>query len=165
MKSIVHLHGGTISVESEIDKGKDIKSMIKINRLTFHYKDQIDTVFEEAELEIFQGIWLLEGENGSGKSTFFKLLREPAYKSGKITDQTIIKVEGNIVFLDHQSSLPLKLKETDIAQYIFIINHIINKEYNPIYKNKRLASYSIGERKLATLRILSHLQNPRRYVV
>jgi len=131
--------------------------MIKIEHLTFRYKDQTNLVFEEAKLEITDGIWLLEGENGSGKSTFLKLLNNPAHEIGELDDRTIINVDGNIVFLDRDSSLPLNLNEVDIAQYIFSINKIREKEYNPIHKNRPLASYSIGERKMVTLKILSYL--------
>lgn len=132
--------------------------MLKINNLTFNYKNEENKIFENAEIELEKGIWLLEGDNGSGKSTFFKVLTGAYGDIGEISEDTCVDIKGNVIFLDNETSLPPNLNELDIAKYIFYINDIsLEKEYVPIYNNRNLGSYSTGERKIAALRILSHL--------
>ena len=98
-------------------------------------------------------------ENGSGKSTFFKLLTNDVTEIGRISDDAVVQINGNVIFLNDETCLPPNLKEEDIAKYIFHINDISLKEkYVPIHSNRKIASYSNGERKLAVLRILSHLE-------
>jgi lipopolysaccharide transport system ATP-binding protein len=124
--------------------------------MTFNYKDK-ETVFENASLDIDSGIWLLDGVNGAGKTTFLKLLID--LKLGELSEETTISVNGTAIFLDKDTTLPLNLEESDIAEYIFYINDVVKKEkYIPIYNNKKLSQYSTGELKLATFRILSELK-------
>ena len=48
-------------------------NMVEINDISFHYADV--PVLEDVNLEVRQGDYvILTGENGSGKSTFLKLL-------------------------------------------------------------------------------------------
>jgi len=133
--------------------------MIKIKNLTFNYKNEKNRIFEDTNMDINGGIWLLKGENGSGKSTLFEILMNSHADIGDFSENTSINIEGEKIFLDNSISLPLNLKELDIAKYIFHINNVtLDKEYAPIYNDRKLISYSSGERKLATLRILSNLK-------
>lgn len=132
--------------------------MIKVNNLTYNYKNQETKVFEKANIELDKGLWLLEGDNGTGKSTLLKIITGSYINEGEISEDTTIDIQGNIIFLDDSTSLPLGLKELDIAEYIFKINDIsLGSRYEPLYKDKALAMYSVGERKMATLKILSYL--------
>lgn len=59
-------------------------NMVEINDISFHYADV--PVLEDVNLEVRQGDYvILTGENGSGKSTFLKLLlRELIPQQGSI---------------------------------------------------------------------------------
>lgn len=133
--------------------------MIEIKNLSYKYKNESDNIFKDINININGGIWSLEGDNGSGKSSFYKILTNKFEDEGEVNSESTIKVEGNIILLDDGINIPSNLKEEDIANYIFYINGIrkINK-YKPIYSNKPIGLYSVGERKLAILRIMSYLK-------
>jgi energy-coupling factor transporter ATP-binding protein EcfA2 len=133
--------------------------LIKIKNLTYNYKNESKNIFENAELTIAKGMWLLQGDNGVGKSTLLKILNNTYSYEGEISDTAVVEVKGSMIFLDDKTSLPLNLHELDIAKYIFKINDILlDAEYVPLYTNKALVMYSVGERKMATLKILSYLK-------
>ena len=131
--------------------------MIEIKNLSYKYKNESDNIFKDINININKGIWSLEGNNGSGKSSFYKILTNKFEDEGEVNSESTIKVDGNIILLDDSINIPGNLKEEDIANYIFYINGIrkINK-YKPIYSNKPIGLYSVGERKLAILRIMSY---------
>lgn len=133
--------------------------MIEIKNLSYKYKNESDNIFKDINININKGIWSLEGNNGSGKSSFYKILTNKFEDEGEVNSESTIKVDGNIILLDDSINIPGNLKEEDIANYIFYINGIrkINK-YKPIYSNKPIGLYSVGERKLAILRIMSYLK-------
>lgn len=133
--------------------------MIRVENLIFRYKNNQDEVFNSGNLNIANGIWVLEGRNGSGKTTLLKILNDNYTDLGDIGEDTIINIKGKSVFLDDKIDLPYNLKEKDLANYIFKINEVKNNgEYVPIHSNKTLGMYSVGERKLAVLRIISELK-------
>lgn len=133
--------------------------MIEIKNLSYKYKNESDNIFKDINININKGILSLEGNNGSGKSSFYKILTNKFEDEGEVNSESTIKVDGNIILLDDSINIPGNLKEEDIANYIFYINGIrkINK-YKPIYSNKPIGLYSVGERKLAILRIMSYLK-------
>lgn len=133
--------------------------MINIKNLSFKYNNSEVNVLENVNFVVNSGIWLLEGENGSGKSTFLKIINDTYKDLGTLSEESELLVEGKKILLDNTTTLPLRLKEKDIAKYLLKINDInIIDEYVPIYYDRDLITYSTGELKLATLNILSYLK-------
>lgn len=133
--------------------------MINIKNLSFKYNNSEVNVLENVNFVVNSGIWLLEGENGSGKSTFLKIINDTYKDLGTLSEESELLVEGKKILLDNTTTLPLRLKEKDIAKYLLKINDInIIDEYIPIYYDRDLITYSTGELKLAILNILSYLK-------
>lgn len=135
-----------------------MEKVIEIRNLTYKYKNEEDDVFSDVSISLSRGIWSLEGENGTGKSSFYKLLTNKFEDEGEVDEKTNIRVKGSVVLLNDSVTVPGNLSEKDIAEYIFYINGIKGiHEYKPMYLNKPIGAYSVGERKLAVLRIMSYL--------
>lgn len=135
-----------------------MEKVIEIRNLTYKYKNEEDAVFSDVSISLSRGIWSLEGENGTGKSSFYKLLTNKFEDEGQVDEKTNIRVKGSVVLLNDSITVPGNLSEKDIAEYIFYINGIKGiHEYKPMYLNKPIGAYSVGERKLAVLRIMSYL--------
>ena len=48
--------------------------MINFKNLTFNYNDKEESTLKSINLNIDSGIWTVEGNNGSGKTTFLNLI-------------------------------------------------------------------------------------------
>jgi ABC-type multidrug transport system ATPase subunit len=132
--------------------------MIEIRDLSFAYGFE-ELVFDNAELSLASGLWLLSGKNGAGKSTFFDILTSDAEKRLQIgvSPASLVRCSEKIMCIKGDITFP-NTKERDCAEYIFWLNDIAeNEPYVPLHANRTLGTYSKGERKTATFHMLSYL--------
>lgn len=133
--------------------------MIEIQDLTFGYGLE-ELVFEDAELSLVPGLWLLAGKNGAGKSSLFEILTSDADKRIQmgVSPAAVIRCGKNVICIKGDIVFP-NTQERDCAEYIFWLNNIAaDQSYEPLYANRTLGTYSTGERKAATFHILSYLE-------
>ncbi len=133
--------------------------MIEIKNLTFRYNDT--DIFKEANLCLTSGMWLLEGENGQGKTTLLNLLgkQQNIYKKNKLlSSESKIIIDDSVILLDENVDIPLFFTEKELYTIIMRINGLkADKKYKTCYEKKKLAEYSVGERKYAVLNIISNV--------
>jgi ABC-2 type transport system ATP-binding protein len=129
--------------------------MLNLVSLEKKYKDH--TVFSNMTLSFKEGnLYILQGVNGSGKSTILKLIAGLIYK----TDGKIIK-DGVISYLPDKFSMPKLMKVKNYLYEIFYDRKDKNELYANLMKeyqipNKRIGDLSKGNlQKLGLLQILS----------
>ena len=134
-------------------------NMIKIENLTCEYNKE--TVFEETSIEITSGIWLLAGENGTGKSTLLNILsnNRTYWKNKNLTVKSSkMDLPKEVILLDDSVEIPMTMTEIDLYKIIMKMNDIkADSSYPVLHEGRKMFSYSVGERKIAVLRIVSQL--------
>lgn len=112
---------------------------IGINNLSFSYLDK--TIFENSSLELeFNNLYLLYGENGSGKSTFTNIL------SGNLDPKS-----GSIAFPEKISSNDIALQQQEIRAF----KNLKIKEVEKLWED---INYTLSENKIV-LRDILQIQN------
>ena len=133
--------------------------MIKIQNLTVCYNDLC--VFEKANLSLPSKVWLLAGENGSGKTTLLQLLNGnlDKFKKDKMVSQNSeIYISDKVILLDENTEIPLMMREKELYSLIMKINNMpIDNKYEVLSLDKKLIQYSLGQRKLAILKMVAQL--------
>jgi ABC-type multidrug transport system ATPase subunit len=133
--------------------------MLKITNLSLRYKDS-EPLFDNANLEIDSGLWLVAGPNGSGKTTLLELLstgKNDLLARCEIGDGLHITKPLKVMHFNQDVVIP-NVFEKDLAELIFELNDVVVEGFEPIYANKTLNAYSTGEKKLAVIKILSFLE-------
>lgn len=134
--------------------------MLKICDLSLHYQGEV-LLFSNANIILDSGLWLLEGCNGCGKSTFLKLITHGInmkHNTWEISPNTVIEAPYKKIYLDMNMTIP-NVQEHHFAKFVFKLNEVNVHDYIPLYKNRKLGSYSTGEQKAAMLHTISYL-NP-----
>lgn len=133
--------------------------MLRINNLSLSYENG-DLLFSEADFQISSGLWLLEGFNGCGKSTLLHAIMSDPEQRGnhwRIDDDSVIEKPSKTILIDAHTTIP-NVKEKDCAEFIFKMNGLTVSDYTPIYNNRKLNTYSTGEKKAAIFHIISYLE-------
>lgn len=85
--------------------------MIEFKNVYKKYKEKV--VFENISLKLNQGVYLICGENGSGKSTFLKLIKGFASPT-----QGKIEIEGKISYTPEKIHFPSFLTITEVIESV-----------------------------------------------
>lgn len=129
--------------------------MLELITVEKKYKDH--TVFSNMTLSFKEGnLYILQGVNGSGKSTILKLIAGIIYKtSGKIIKS------GDVAFLPDKFTMPKLMKVKDYILEVFSYSKDKEKLYRDLISlyqipNKRIGDLSKGNlEKLGILQILN----------
>ncbi|RIA75837.1 ABC-2 type transport system ATP-binding protein [Anaeroplasma bactoclasticum] len=129
--------------------------MLELITVEKKYKDH--TVFSNMTLSFKEGnLYILQGVNGSGKSTILKLIAGIAYKtSGKIMKS------GSVSFLPDKFTFPKLMRVKSYLMEVFSFVKDKNKLYTDLISlyqipNKRIGDLSKGNlEKLGILQILN----------
>lgn len=135
---------------------------MKIENLTFrHYESQEDC-FDNAAFQITSGIWLLDGDNGAGKTSLMSLIasdKGDRKHMGELAPDAILTVATERVFLNEHMRIPLNIREVLLYSHIMDMNkREKDTNYVPQYTDKTLGQYSNGQLRMAMIRILSYLE-------
>ena len=102
---------------------------IRLDNVSFSYDDKV--VFKNFNLELKKGLNFVVGNNGSGKTTFFKIVKQSIPFLGKIyiDDKLLNKKMTNIFFLDldYINSLNGNVNElvnNNFIDYFDLINYL-----------------------------------------
>lgn len=118
--------------------------MIEFKNVQKKYKNKI--IFENIQLTLHQGIYLICGENGSGKSTFLKLI-----KGFSKPTKGVVEVNGEICYIPDKIHFPNFLTITEVISALKKIyksqteeNFLLSKYDIIKYKDYKLNSISKG---------------------
>lgn len=140
--------------------------MIKIDKINFNFKDQ--EIFDNASLEIpNNGVYILKGDNGIGKSTLLKLmLGDLKLNDGsilidnikidkQINEQTIFKIKQKISYISQENNLITFLNAQENASLYNIVRNkkLINLNLlnNDKFSKKKFKQLSSGEKLLISI--------------
>lgn len=107
--------------------------MIKINKLNIYYNK---VILNDLSYDFENGIYLIYGENGSGKSSLFKSISRIIKYDGNIT------ILGNIFYLPEKLILPKALKVKDFLETIL-----------KIYNGKDMINFYLNRYELPNINI------------
>jgi len=132
---------------------------VKIKNLTANYLNEEHRIFDKLTLELPEnGLWLIKGKNGVGKSTLLKLIYGQEVSGLELTYDQFEVPQLNKILLTVDDSLPLDFSELDLVEVLFHLNNVEHNGYTPLYVDRKLSTYSLGELKLATFKIIYALE-------
>lgn len=118
--------------------------MIEFKNVYKKYKEKV--VFENISLKLEKGVYIICGENGSGKSTFLKLIKGFASPT-----QGKIDIEGKISYTPEKIHFPSFLTITEVIESVKRIYKsttsvlsLLHKYQITKYKNYKLNNISKG---------------------
>lgn len=100
------------------------------------------------------GLYVLIGNNGSGKTTLLNVLARNELKDYSV-DYDHFDVPMENVFFQNVEVLPMNFYEKDILHLLSKVNEQEVNEYTYMRTNRKIATYSEGERRITAIRLLA----------
>jgi ABC-2 type transport system ATP-binding protein len=128
--------------------------MIQIKNLTLEFEEK--KLFDNANLSLKNGIYLLDGENGCGKTTFLKMLHNNfLIKKSRFFKIEIGHISDNVLIYLDELKIDYTLTEEELTDLVLKNNDTKSiMEHQSIHPYKQLLTYSDGELKMVKLKLL-----------